>query len=54
MRTYVQGRVLAYYYAAGIMKTVHSLYTFSINTIYPSLSTQVAERTVFRKHTVLD
>ena len=31
---------------AGFMKTVHSLYTLLMNTIYLSLSTQVAEETV--------
>ena len=33
------------------MKTVPSVYTISINTIYLSLSTQVAEGAVFRKYT---
>ena len=36
----------------GFMKAVPSVYTLLMNTIYPSHSTQVAEGTVFRKHTV--
>ena len=35
-----------------IMKTVPSVYTLLINTIFLSQSTQGAEGTVFRKHNV--
>ena len=38
---------------SGFMKTVPSVYTLLMNTIYPSQSSQVAEGTVFRKHMVL-
>jgi len=38
---------------AGFMKTVPSVYTLLMNTIFLSYSTHVAERTVFWKHTVL-
>ena len=34
------------------LKTVPLAYTLFLNTIYPSHSTQEAEGTVFRKHTV--
>ena len=37
---------------AGFIKKVPSVYTLLMNTIYQSHSTQVAEGTVFRKHTV--
>ena len=36
---------------AGFRKTVSYVYNFLMNTIHLSHSTQVAERTVFRKHT---
>ena len=36
----------------GFMKMVPSVYTLLINTVYLSLNTQVAEGTLFRKHTV--
>ena len=38
--------------SAGCMKTVLSVYTLLMSTIYLSLSTQVAEGTVSRKRTV--
>ena len=38
---------------AGFMKTVPSVYNLSMNTIY-TICTQVAEGTVFKKHTVSD
>ena len=37
---------------AGFMKTVLLTYTLLVNTLYLALDTQVAKRTVFRKHTV--
>ena len=37
---------------AGFMKTVPSAYTLLMNTIYLYPSTQEAEVTVFRKHTI--
>ena len=40
------------YYTAGFMKTVPSADTLCINIIYLSLSTRIADGTVFRKHTV--
>ena len=40
-------------YTTGFMNTVRSVYTLLVNTIYLSLSTQVAEGTVFSKQTVL-
>ena len=36
---------------AAFMNTVPSVYTLVMNTTYIFLSTQVTERTVFRKHT---
>ena len=39
-------------HTAGAMKTVPSVYTLLMKTICLSHSTQVAERTVFRKHMV--
>ena len=39
------------YNIAGFMKTVPSMYTLLVNNIYLFLSKQVAEGTVFRKHT---
>ena len=44
-------KTLGDYSTAGFIKTVPSVYTLLINTIYLS---QVAEGTVFRKHTVFD
>ena len=46
-----RNKLFTYLYTAGFMKTVPSVYTISINTIYLSLSTQVAEGAVFRKYT---
>ena len=40
------------FFTAGVVKTVPSVYTLSINTIYSSHSTQVAGETILRKHTV--
>ena len=37
---------------AGFMKTVPSLYTLSVKSIYLSQSTQVAEGIIFRIYTV--
>ena len=41
-----------YFFTFGVIKTVPSVYTLLMDTIYLSHSTQVAEGTVFRKHTV--
>ena len=37
---------------AGFMKTIQSVYTLLMNTIYLSHGTQIAEGTLFRKHSV--
>ena len=37
---------------AGVMKTVPSVYTLFMNTVYVSTSSQVAGETVFGNHTV--
>ena len=37
---------------AGFMKTVSSVYNLLMSSVYPSLSTQVAEETIFRKNPV--
>ena len=39
---------------AGVMKTVPSVYTLLIKTIYQSYRTQVGVGTVFRNHSVVD
>ena len=44
--------IILIFSTAGYMKTVPSVYTLLINTIYLSLSIQVAEWTLFRKHTL--
>ena len=41
-------------YTECVIKTVPSVYTILINTISLSNGAQVAEGTVFRKHTVLN
>ena len=41
-------------FTASFMKTVPSMYTLLMKTIYLFRSTQVADVTVFRKHTVMD
>ena len=43
---------VAVFNTAGFMKTVPSAYTLLMNTIYLYPSTQEAEVTVFRKHTI--
>ena len=45
-----QFTVIRFKNTAGFMNTVPPVYTLLMITIYLSLSTQVAEETVFKKH----